>query len=107
MELTFQVKNQRLHLTTVNKVVADSQGYLTAAFSFTDDWEGTTKTVQFTRGTTTTNVTLDSNDKCAVPSSVLSGEGEFYVSVYGSKNNQQVIITVNPIKIAVDRKSVV
>ena len=101
MELTFQVKNQRLYLQTVNKVVADSVGYLTAAFSFTDDWDGTIKIAQFTRGTTTTNVTLDGYGKCTVPTSVLSGEGEFYVSVYGTKNNQQVIITVNPIKIAV------
>lgn len=101
MELIFEVKNQRLHLMTVNKVVADSVGYLTAAFSFTDDWDGTIKIAQFTRGTTTTNVTLDGYGKCTVPTSVLSGEGEFYVSVYGTKNNQQVIITVNPIKIAV------
>ena len=100
MELLFQVKNQRLYLTTVNKVVADSINYLTAAFSFTEDWDGATKIAQFTRGTTTTNVTII-NGKCTVPQAVLSGEGEFYVSVYGTLNNSETIITANSIKIVV------
>ena len=102
MELIFQVKNQRLYLNTVNKVVADSKNYLTAAFSFTDDWDGSIKTAQFTKGTTTTNVVLDSTtNKCTVPQAVLSGEGEFYVSVFGSKENGATIITANTIKIEV------
>jgi hypothetical protein len=100
MELKFQVKNQRLYLQTVNKVVADSVGYLTAAFSFTDDWNGAVKIAQFTRGTTTTNATLVDN-KCTVPTAVLSGEGEFFVSVYGSLNDNSVIVTANAIKIEV------
>ena len=102
MKLIFQVKNQRLYLLTVNKVVADSKNYLTAAFTFTDDWDGAVKVAQFTRGTTTTNVTIDaSTGECVVPQSVLAGEGEFFVSVYGSINNEATIITANTIKIAV------
>lgn len=102
MKLIFQVKNQRLYLLTVNKVVADSKNYLTAAFTFTDDWDGAVKVAQFTRGTTTTNVTIDaSTGECVVPQSVLAGEGEFFVSVYGSINNEATIITANAIKIAV------
>lgn len=101
MELIFQVKNQRLYLTTVNKVVADSKGYLTAAFSFTDDWNGAIKVAQFTRNTTTINVAINSSGKCTVPQAVLSGEGEFFVSVYGTLNNSEIIITANSIKVVV------
>ena len=101
MELVFNVKNQRLYLMTVNKVVADSKGYLTAAFSFTDDWNGAIKIAQFTRDDQTLNVSINSSGKCTVPQAVLSGEGEFYVSVYGTQNNGEVIITANAVKIVV------
>ena len=102
MELIFQVKNQRLYLMTVNQVVADSKNYLSAAFSFTDDWDGAVKVAQFTRDNHTINVTINAGTgKCMVPQAVLSGEGEFYVSVHGKINNEATIITANAVKIAV------
>lgn len=83
MQLKFEIKNQRIARTDTEKPVAGSAGYLTALFTFSDDWTGLTKTAIFRAGSGTAyEVALDSNDECLVPHEAIVS-GTMYVSVRG------------------------
>ena len=101
--ITFSVKNQSLILTSKVKVVADSQDYLFAQFSFSEDWAGTLKLAQFTRGEHRFRLALDEHDTVKVPWEILKERGKFSVTVTG--NNQEgepnKVITTNPVSIRI------
>ncbi len=107
--ITFSVKNQTLVLTSKIKVVADSQDYLYAQFTFTDDWNDTIKLAQFTRGEQRFRLALDQQNKVKVPWEVLKGRGKFQVTVTG--NNQagadNKVITTNPVTIRISESGLV
>ena len=78
MELTFQVEKQQIYRTDQAHPVADSKNYLTASFSFSEEWTGT-KTAIFTADKPYT-LQLTEN-ACVVPWEVIKAPG-FWVSVY-------------------------
>lgn len=81
MNLTFTVDNQRISRTDTNFIVADSRNYLTATFTFSDDWAGLAKTAIFRfNGGIAYNVVLD-DDACSVPHECLFC-GTMTVSVF-------------------------
>ena len=78
MELIFQVEKQQIYRTDQAHPVADSKNYLTASFSFSEEWTGT-KTAIFT-GDKPYTLQLTEN-ACVVPWEVIKAPG-FWVSVY-------------------------
>lgn len=86
--LEFKVENQRLTLLLTDVlVVADSQDYLQAHFTFSEDWDDVVKIALFSRDENNIRVALDNNNVVIVPYQVLAGGGRFDVSVFG--NNQE------------------
>lgn len=78
--LKFCIDHQKITRMDDFYVVADSANYLTAEFSFTDDWTGV-KTAVFRRGENWWNVLL-TDDACTVPWEALQGQGILYVSAF-------------------------
>lgn len=95
--LTFTVDKQILKRTDTDKAIADSVKYLTATFTFSEDWTGTTKTVLFNHGTVTYAMILES-DTCVVPWEVIHSD-YFRISVYGVKDDER--ITTNNVTVYV------
>lgn len=79
MHIKFQVSNQIIKRTDVNRVVADSRNYLYASFSFSEEWQGV-KTAIFKNGDMVKHVILI-NDECLVPWEVIK-QGKLRVSVF-------------------------
>jgi len=78
--LKFCIDHQKITRMDDFYVVADSANYLTAEFSFTDDWTGI-KTAVFRRGENWWNVLL-TDDACTIPWEALQGQGILYVSAF-------------------------
>lgn len=95
MDLTFKVENQIISRTDSNRVVRDSQNYLNAVFSFTDDWSGTITAV-FRSASGTYNVILEDN-QCLVPWEVLVDD-YFRVSVFCGDLITANIVTIRTIE---------
>lgn len=93
--LTFSVNKQIITRTDNNVAIADSVDYLTATFSFSEEWELCSKTIIFRSGDTIKSLLLE-NDTCIVPWEVIN-LGGFKVSVIGVNGN--VLITTNVIDI--------
>ena len=97
MTLDFEVKNQIISRKDKNRVVADSQNYLYAHFTFSEDWNGTVKTAVFkSEEHGTYNVILE-DDKCLVPAEVLKSGCTMFISVFGGS-----LITANKCYINVE-----
>ena len=97
--ITCKINNQSL-VTIYDEVVADSVEYLTANFTFSDDWNGYSKTVIFSNYSNNkvlvvTLIDGDSlylgNNTCYVPHEVIESPG-FSISVFGIKD-ESVITT--------------
>ena len=104
MQLQFTVKEQTIFYHRHGPVVADSQGYLTAAFTFSSDWNDVDKYARFTRSYPVYNVQIKADGTCVVPWEVLIGTGEFSVTVFGvnKDNAANKLITANKVKVMVD-----
>ena len=94
-----QINNQSL-VTVYDEVVADSVEYLIASFTFSDDWDGYSRTVIFSNHSNNKVliVTLTDGDslylgdnRCYVPHEVIESPG-FSISVFGIKD-ESVITT--------------
>lgn len=94
MYISFEVKEQLIKRIDEKVVVADSQNYLKARFTFTNDWVDVIKTAVFKQGENVYNVLLE-NDECLVPYEVILSNG-FNVSVFGGN-----LITANVVFIPV------
>lgn len=107
--ITFEVKNQKLSLTSNIKVVADSQDYLYAEFSFTEDWADVVKLAQFSRGEQRFRLLLDEHDRVKVPWEVLKGKGFFVITVTGNneENEPNKVITTNPVRVQVGESGLI
>jgi hypothetical protein len=83
--LNFEVDSQVLKRMDRQILATNSVGNHKAVFSFTNDWDGITKSAVFTKGSESFTVALDGNDSCLVPSEVMQGDvnTSFEVSVYG------------------------
>jgi hypothetical protein len=88
---------------TKNQLVAENRELLTAgsvgvnevSFSFSDDWDGLTRTAVFKAGDVVIQVVLDDDNACNVPWEVLAtAHVALYVGVYGSSGALMVLPTV-------------
>ena len=64
--LTFEVNKQIITRTDSNVAIADSVVFLSATFSFSEEWENCSKTIIFRSGDTIKSLLLE-NDTCIVP----------------------------------------
>ena len=108
--LIFHVKKQIMRLARdSDPVVADSQNYLQAQFTFSEDWSSLNKVAQFTRDEYHFDILLDDAGICIVPWEVLQTAGEFVVNVFG--NNQpgeaNKLVTTNAVAIPCNQSGLV
>ena len=84
MQLDFKVNEQIItHENPEKKVVADSIKYLTCKFTFSEEWNGITKTAIFISASGDVyNVILDKNETCNVPYEVIKYP-HFIISIFG------------------------
>ena len=94
MQLDFKVEEQTLTWVNLKKVVADSVKYLTCKFTFSEDWNGITKSATFfpVEGEPFTQTLVD--DWCEVPHEVIKAP-LFKVSVFGGELITTNIIIIN------------
>lgn len=94
MQLDFKVEEQTLTLVSLKKVVADSVKYLTCKFTFSEDWNGVTKSATFfpVKGEPFTQPLVD--DWCEVPHEVIKAP-LFKVSVFGGELITTNIVIIN------------
>lgn len=85
--LQFVADGQRLKKQTncdFSGLVAGSEGYLRASFTFSDEWDGCKKAASFWMSDKEYAVLLDDTNSCLIPSDALV-ESAFEVSVTGAK----------------------
>lgn len=97
MLLTFSVSKQIITRTDSEKVVRDSQNYLYAKLTFTDEWTGTKTMVFRGKSGDAYNVILDNEDSCLVPWEVLI-EPSFEVSVFCGDLITANVVTIYTIR---------
>lgn len=93
MVLNFKVENQIITRLDNNKVVQDSQNYLYAKLTYSEDWTGEKTMVFRGKSGNAFNMLLDSEDTCLVPWEVLT-EDRFEVSAFCGD-----LITANVVRI--------
>lgn len=85
--LVFNVDSQRIQKDPncdFSNIVAGTNNYLRAKFTFSDEWRDCVKAVSFWRGEKEYAVLLN-NDECDIPPEALVG-ATFRVSVTGQRN---------------------
>lgn len=89
--MKIKVVNQRLYLEPP-ETAEETREYLRAEFSFSEEWDGMTKTAFF-RGAGNTYSQLLKDDACTVPAEALAAPGRVGVSVSGTLG--ETIITTD------------
>ena len=89
--MKIKVVNQRLYLEPP-ETAEGTREYLKAEFSFSEEWDGMTKTAFF-RGAGNTYSQLLKDDACTVPAEALAAPGRVGVSVSGTLG--ETIITTD------------
>ena len=90
--LTFNVDSQHICKDPncdFTNIVAGTNSYLRAKFTFSDEWRDCVKVASFWRGEKEQAVLLNSDGTCDIPHQVLSG-ASFRVSVIGQKQNYRI-----------------
>ena len=108
MALEFLVRNQRLKLFSGGPVVADSQQYLKARFTFSEDWQGTRKYAQFRRNGEVYTCNIDDKGEVEVPWETLVGQGVVQISAFATNQEDETnkLITTNPVYIKVNTSGI-
>lgn len=95
--LIFNVESQQIEKDPncdFNNIVAGTNGYLRAKFTFSDEWRDYIKVASFWRGSEECACFINSNNTCDIPQEVLTG-ATFRVSVTGQKGTYR--LTTNKI----------
>lgn len=100
MTITFSVSSQTLTRTDTNTIVEKSKNYLHAEFTFSDDWEDTTKAVIIDNDGFRYKVYLDDDDSCDIPNRAVSHDG-FMLTVVGEDSDNYITITSSDLFISV------
>lgn len=90
--MKIKVVNQRLYLEPP-ETAEGTREYLRAEFSFSEEWDGLTKTAFFRGANGNTYSQLLENDACTVPAEVLTAPGRVGVSV--SRTLGETVITTD------------
>jgi hypothetical protein len=95
MNLTFNVIQQHLSCSSTAAILAaGSKEYVTAQFSFSEEWEDTVKTAVFyTNLQNAYHVLLSDGGSCTVPSEVLTSK-KFTAGVFGVRGTERITSTV-------------
>lgn len=97
--LIFEVKNQTLKRLDSFKPATNSVDYLTATFTFSEDWSGTTKTAKCrTENNAVYTAIIDSKGVCLIPHEALAQDAEkkafgkqsFYIWLEGVKGTEKI-----------------
>jgi len=97
MQLKFNVTNQTLRRTDSENVVSDSVNYLTANFTFSEDWDQCQKTAIFKHITSDPLTVIIAEDgTCTIPWEVIKAY-DFSVSVFGTSDKG--LITTNTVTV--------
>ena len=97
--LKFKVNGQRIIKDPecdFGNIVAGTEGYLYAEFSFSKEWNGCKNIARFIRGGKEHAFILDGTNTCKIPSEVLTGR-TFKVGILGCKEGYR--ITTNDLTI--------
>ena len=103
MIINFNVEHQSISRVDSFKPVENSKNYLVAKFSFSSDWDGTTKVVYLQyENRYYYLVKLSENDSCKIPEQVIKAKG-FKLAVQGSlgEDASKVVITTEVIGVPV------
>lgn len=85
----------KLTLLEREPVTSGSVNVYTAAFEFSEDWDGLEKTAVFRAGKKSVSVLLDDSNKTVIPWEVLTTPGErLEAGVYGKKGGETVLPTI-------------
>ncbi len=104
MELKFKVNKQHISRTDAEKAVADSRNYLSCAFSFSEDWDGTVKTAVFKKGSTVYHAVI-SDDKIAASVMPQLDAGKWEVSVFGGNRITADVAVLNVFRSGYDTEN--
>ena len=96
MELQFSVNGQFIKRLDNLEIVSDSIGFITASFTFSDDWDTLTKVAIFKQGDVAAEVELTA-DACIVPSAVMTTNRDVIVGVYALDGTD--MITTNTARV--------
>ena len=100
MQINFNIDKQSITRTDSNKPVENSKNYLIAKFTFSSDWDNTTKVLFVQYENRYYNlVDIQEDNTAKIPDSVIHAKG-FKLAVQG-KIGDQVVITTNTIGIPV------
>ena len=100
--IDFYVRNQKLSKTGP-KIVADSINYVNCSFTFkTDDWDGASKWVVFSKGNENYRVNLV-DDAIPKEAGLNIGAGLWYVSLFGEKGETR--ITTNSVTVEIEKSA--
>ena len=101
--IDFYVRNQKLSKTGP-KIVGDSINYINCSFTFkTDDWDGASKWVVFSKGDENYRVNLV-DDAIPKEAGLNIGAGLWNVSLFGEKDGTR--ITTNSVTVEVEKSAV-
>lgn len=98
MELIFNIYKQVMARVDNLVIASHSKKVHSCSFTFSEEWQGMTKSATFKKNHITYDVLLD-NDTCTIPNEVLRSAGAFEVGVYGSDG--QRTITSNLVSVEV------
>lgn len=91
MQIQYSVTNQKLERLDSNKVVENSVDYLQIKFTFTEDWNNTTKIAFFTYGSETYSEVIGEDGTCYVPVEANKYPGfSFSLTGYGKGTTQKI-----------------
>lgn len=90
--MKFEVYNQNLYARFIPLIVAGTTGYLEADFSFTEDWDGLTKTAYFYDGTDIKEIVLVS-DKISTDMTFTLTAGDWILYLVGDESGTIRITT--------------
>lgn len=91
MQIQYSVTHQELERQDSNKVVENSVDYLQIKFTFTEDWNNTTKIAFFTYGSETYSEVIGEDGTCYVPVEANKYPGfSFSLIGYGNGTTQKI-----------------
>ena len=94
--MRFVVEGQSLYIRDITTVIAEgSVEFVVLSFTFSDDWHGYEKVVQFKQGDLLLNAVIDSEGKVYLPHEI--HRGAVYLSVFGYKAGYADRATSEPI----------
>lgn len=102
MEIQFDINHQHLVVQSGYYVVSNSENYITAKFTFSDDWDDMTKTAVFRQsGSSVAYQEIIENGYCNIPHEVTQYPG-MRVYVHGKNDKTTIYTNAELIRVHID-----